>query len=85
VARHYEAYDAGNGCVGSDLGPEELLVGIEILDAKRLLGNGQLPQLVLKQAKAYYILCWFWPGFLRRTSSAATGSVGDLVRVVRGA
>ena len=30
-----------------DLGPGELLVGIEILDAKRLLGNGQLPQLVV--------------------------------------
>ena len=30
-----------------DLGPDEVLVGIEILDAKRLLGNGQLPQLVV--------------------------------------
>lgn len=30
-----------------DLGPGEVLVGIEILDAKRLVGNGQLPQLVV--------------------------------------
>jgi uncharacterized protein YuzE len=30
-----------------DLGPNELLVGIEVLDAKRLIGNGQLPQLVV--------------------------------------
>lgn len=30
-----------------DIGPGEVLVGIEILDAKRLVGNGQLPQLVV--------------------------------------
>ena len=30
-----------------DFGPEEALVGMEILDAKRLLGQGQLPQVVV--------------------------------------
>jgi uncharacterized protein YuzE len=33
--------------VALDLGPGELLVGIEILDAKRLMGHGQLPQVVV--------------------------------------
>ena len=30
-----------------DFGPGETLVGIEILDAKRLLGQGQLPKVVV--------------------------------------
>ena len=30
-----------------DFGPAEQLVGIEILDAKRVLGQGKLPQIVV--------------------------------------
>lgn len=34
--------------IALDLGPNDMLVGIEILDAKELLGNGRPPALVLK-------------------------------------
>src|SRR2546430_17001594 len=33
--------------IALDFGPNETLVGIEILDAKRLLGKGKLPRLVV--------------------------------------
>lgn len=34
--------------VALDIGPGEKLVGIEILDAKHVLGQGQLPSVVLE-------------------------------------
>lgn len=34
--------------VALNIGPDETLVGIEILDAKRVLGGGQLPSVVLE-------------------------------------
>ncbi len=34
--------------IALNIGPGEELVGIEILDAKQVLGNGQLPQVVLE-------------------------------------
>ncbi|MCL4199474.1 MAG: DUF2283 domain-containing protein [Phycisphaerales bacterium] len=33
--------------VALNLGPNESLVGIEILDAKNILGQGQLPQIIV--------------------------------------
>lgn len=33
--------------VALNLGPNESLVGIEILDARNILGQGQLPQIVV--------------------------------------
>lgn len=33
--------------VALHLGPNESLVGIEILDAKNILGQGQLPQIIV--------------------------------------
>jgi uncharacterized protein YuzE len=37
-----------NDEIALNIGPGELLVGIEILDAKRVLGKGQLPQIALE-------------------------------------
>ncbi len=34
--------------IALNIGPAEKLVGIEILDAKRVLGEGQVPSLVLE-------------------------------------
>jgi len=34
--------------IALNIGPGETLVGIEILDAKEVLGHGQLPQVVLE-------------------------------------
>jgi len=34
--------------VSLDIGPGEELVGVEILDAKKVLGNGALPTVVLE-------------------------------------
>jgi uncharacterized protein YuzE len=34
--------------IALNIGPGEMLVGIEILDAKEVLGKGQLPQVVLE-------------------------------------
>ncbi len=42
--------------IALNIGPEEELVGIEILDAKHVLGGGQLPSVVLENiplAKAH--------------------------------
>jgi len=37
-----------NDEIALNIGPGELLVGIEILDAKEVLGKGQLPQVALE-------------------------------------
>jgi len=37
-----------NDEIALNIGPGETLVGIEILDAKEVLGKGQLPQVVLE-------------------------------------
>lgn len=37
-----------NDEVALNIGPEEKLVGIEILDASRVLGQGKLPELILE-------------------------------------
>ena len=37
--------------IALNIGPEEVLVGIEILDAKQVLGKGELPGLVLENVK----------------------------------
>ena len=34
--------------IALNIGPEEVLVGIEILDAKQVLGKGELPSVVLE-------------------------------------
>ena len=34
--------------IALNIGPKEELVGIEILDAKQVLGGGQLPSVVLE-------------------------------------
>jgi len=34
--------------IALNIGPNETLVGIEILDAKQLLGQGELPRIVLE-------------------------------------
>ena len=34
--------------IALNIGPGEKLIGIEILDAKEILGNGQLPQVILE-------------------------------------
>jgi uncharacterized protein YuzE len=34
--------------IALNLGPGEMLVGIEILDAKETLGNGQVPNVILE-------------------------------------
>jgi len=37
--------------IALNIGPDEVLVGIEILDAKETLGKGKLPQVVLENLK----------------------------------
>ena len=37
-----------NDEIALNIGPGETLVGIEILDAKQVLGNGELPKVVLE-------------------------------------
>ena len=37
--------------IALNIGPEEVLVGVEILDAKQVLGGGELPGLVLENVK----------------------------------
>jgi uncharacterized protein YuzE len=37
--------------IALNIGPGETLVGIEILDAKEVLGEGELPPLVLKNVR----------------------------------
>lgn len=37
-----------NDEIALNIGPEELLVGIEVLDAKEVIGKGELPQVVLE-------------------------------------
>jgi uncharacterized protein YuzE len=34
--------------IALNIGPDEVLVGIEILDARRVLGKGELPAVVLE-------------------------------------
>jgi uncharacterized protein YuzE len=34
--------------IALNIGPDEVLVGIEILDAKQVLGRGELPSVVLE-------------------------------------
>ena len=34
--------------IALNIGPKETLVGIEVLDAKQVLGHGELPQVVLE-------------------------------------
>ena len=38
--------------IALNIGPNETLVGIEILDAKQLLGHGELPRIVLENIPA---------------------------------
>ncbi len=40
-----------NDEIALNIGPGEVLVGIEILDAKRVLGKGKLPPVVLENVK----------------------------------
>ena len=37
--------------IALNIGPNEVLVGIEILDAKQVLGKGELPAIVLENIK----------------------------------
>jgi uncharacterized protein YuzE len=37
--------------IALNIGPDEVLVGIEILDAKQVLGKGELPPIVLENVK----------------------------------
>ena len=37
-----------NDEIALNIGPDETLVGIEIIDAKEVLGKGELPQVVLE-------------------------------------
>ena len=41
-----------NDEIALNLGPGETLVGIEILDAKQVLGRGQLPSVILENIGA---------------------------------
>ncbi|HKI37931.1 MAG TPA: DUF2283 domain-containing protein [Gemmataceae bacterium] len=41
-----------NDEVALNIGPGETLVGIEILDAKQVLGRGQLPSVILENIPA---------------------------------
>ena len=34
--------------VALNIGPDEALVGIEVLDAKRIIGHGELPSVVIE-------------------------------------
>jgi uncharacterized protein YuzE len=38
--------------IALNIGPGEMLVGIEILDAKQVLGQGQLPSVILENIPA---------------------------------
>lgn len=38
--------------ISLNIGPGEMLVGIEILDAKRVVGEGRLPQVVVENMPA---------------------------------
>lgn len=40
-----------NDEIALNIGPGETLVGIEIIDAKAVLGKGELPQVVLENLK----------------------------------
>lgn len=40
-----------NDEIALNIGPNEMLVGIEILDAKQVIGKGQLPQVSLENVK----------------------------------
>jgi uncharacterized protein YuzE len=37
-----------NEAIALNIGPNETLVGIEVLDAKQVLGQGELPRIVLE-------------------------------------
>ncbi len=37
--------------IALNIGPDEVLVGVEILDAKQVLGKGEFPGLVLENVK----------------------------------
>ena len=41
-----------NDKVALNIGPGETLVGIEILDAKRVVGNGETPEVILENIVA---------------------------------
>jgi uncharacterized protein YuzE len=41
-----------NDEVALNIGPGETLVGVEILDAKRVVGNGEAPEVVLENIVA---------------------------------
>ena len=41
-----------NDEIALNIGPGETLVGIEILDAKQLVGHGQLPSVILENLAA---------------------------------
>jgi uncharacterized protein YuzE len=38
--------------IALNIGPGEMLVGIEVLDAKKVLGGGKIPKLVLENMPA---------------------------------
>ena len=40
-----------NNEIALNIGPNEILVGIEILDAKQVIGKGELPQVSLENVK----------------------------------
>lgn len=40
-----------NDEIALNIGPDETLVGIEILDAKQVLGKGELPAVVLENVR----------------------------------
>jgi len=40
-----------NDDIALNIGPDEILVGIEILDAKKVLGKGHLPQVILENVE----------------------------------
>jgi len=37
--------------ISLDIGPDELLVGIEVLDARKLIGKGEIPTMALENVK----------------------------------
>ena len=41
-----------NEAIALNIGPSEMLVGIEILDAKNVLGDGQIPAIVLENVSS---------------------------------
>jgi len=42
-----------NEDIALNIGPGELLVGIEVLDAKEVLGRGELPRVVLENLSVF--------------------------------